>query len=293
MSEPKLHHYVPRFHLRRFADNTGRLWVWDKGRDTIFRASPERIAAQTNFYRLPELAAAGEDPLMLEKQFSSLEGDVAHITARWLDTLRQMEPLRQLEVSDDERALVSEYIATQFLRTADTRDTYRAYLEEIEGMTPMSERDLQLAHAELIWDPAVSHHFATRWAKSSWLFARNLTGTPFKTSDNPVAFRSQDNRQWHKVSIDVPGSYAVFPLAPDIILYCYPREPLYEGLRKWDCHTSPVRLDPRMVEGENSGQVFMASRFVISPTNDFEKERAFSKTIGTDIYAPKSGAPNG
>jgi hypothetical protein len=41
-----------------------------------------------------------------------------------------------------------------------------------------------------------------------------------------------------------------------------------------------------MVESENSGQVFMASRFVISPRNNFDRERAFAKTIGTDIYAP-------
>lgn len=293
MNGPKLHHYVPRFHLKRFADNTGKLWVWDKERDTIFRAAPERMAAQTHFYRLPDLATAGHDPLMLEKQFASLEGDVAQITAHWLDSLRQMKPLCQLRVSGDERALVSEHIATQFLRTADTRDTYGAYLEEIEGEPPMSERDLQAAHAELIWDPAVSQYFTERWAESSWLFARNPTGTPFKTSDNPIAFRSQDNRRWHKVGIDLPGSYAVFPLAPDVILYCYPREEAYEPLRKWDCHTSPVRLDLGMVESENCGQVFMASRFVFACNDDFEKERAFLKTIGTDIYAPKSGASDG
>lgn len=41
-----------------------------------------------------------------------------------------------------------------------------------------------------------------------------------------------------------------------------------------------------MVESENTAQVFMASRFVISNRPSFDRERDFSKTIGTDIYAP-------
>ncbi|WP_276571626.1 hypothetical protein [Bradyrhizobium sp. dw_78] len=43
-----------------------------------------------------------------------------------------------------------------------------------------------------------------------------------------------------------------------------------------------------MVESENSGQVFMASRFVLSNRADFDAERAFAPTIGSDIYAPPS-----
>jgi hypothetical protein len=49
---------------------------------------------------------------------------------------------------------------------------------------------------------------------------------------------------------------------------------------------SPVMLTDEMVEGENNGQVFMSSRFLISNRAQFDAERAFAKTIGTEIYAP-------
>jgi len=91
MSEPKLHHYVPRFYMRRFTDSAGRLWVLDKLSDVIFAANPNRIAAETNFYRIQELEDHGHDPLTMEKQFAELEHEVALITAQWMDWLRDCE----------------------------------------------------------------------------------------------------------------------------------------------------------------------------------------------------------
>ena len=83
MGEPKLHHYVPQFHLRRFADSCGRLWVWDRDRDRAFQSKPYSIAAEKHFYHLTELAENGYDPLTMEKQFANIEGEVATITAQW------------------------------------------------------------------------------------------------------------------------------------------------------------------------------------------------------------------
>ena len=47
-----------------------------------------------------------------------------------------------------------------------------------------------------------------------------------------------------------------------------------------------ARLTDGMVDSENSGQVFMASRFVISNRAQFETEREFERSIGTEIHAP-------
>lgn len=41
-----------------------------------------------------------------------------------------------------------------------------------------------------------------------------------------------------------------------------------------------------MVASENGGQVFMASRFVISSRDGFDREREFAKSVGTDLYEP-------
>lgn len=117
-----------------------------------------------------------------------------------------------------------------------------------------------------------------------WIFARNTTATPFMTSDNPVAFRTKDNALWLKVGFVAEGTYAVYPLAPDIVMFCHERR-FWKKIKPLDSCLSPVSLDHEMVESENSGQVFMAKRFVISPANDFQFAREFVKTIGTDTYA--------
>src|SRR5947209_20048394 len=84
VSEPKLHHYVPRFHLERFTDARGRVWSFDKSTKRVFAAGPGAIAAESQFYKLPEFVGTAVDPLFLEKQFAAMESEARNITACWL-----------------------------------------------------------------------------------------------------------------------------------------------------------------------------------------------------------------
>jgi hypothetical protein len=68
-------------------------------------------------------------------------------------------------------------------------------------------------------------------------------------------------------------------------MYCYPPEEPWSKAARFDTTVSPITFTSEMVESENTGQVFMASRFVISNSEDFAAERAFARTIGTDVYA--------
>jgi hypothetical protein len=88
MSDPKLHHYVPQFYLRRFCDASNRLWAWDRDRDRVFLTSPGSVAAERSFYYLDLLAEYGHDPLTMERQFASLEHEVACITSQWIEWIR-------------------------------------------------------------------------------------------------------------------------------------------------------------------------------------------------------------
>src|SRR4051812_1000220 len=126
MNFPKLHHYVPRFYLERFANAAGCLWVWDKTRDVSFQTSPSRIAAETHFYRQDDLAAAGHDPLTMEKQLSEIEGEVSRITNQWIDWLDEMPLGQQIQIPAVNREIVSLFISLQYLRTADIRDILSA-----------------------------------------------------------------------------------------------------------------------------------------------------------------------
>jgi hypothetical protein len=60
---------------------------------------------------------------------------------------------------------------------------------------------------------------------------------------------------------------------------------VWSKLTRFDGRISPVTFTEDLVHSENSGQVFMASRFVMSCRDDFSDARAFAKTIGTDTLA--------
>jgi hypothetical protein len=284
MSEPNLHHYVPQFYLRRFTDASGHLWLWDRDQDRVFRTRPNSVAAENNFYWHEELAALGHDPLVMEKQFSQLEGEVAKITGQWLEWLPDMKPMENVEVPNINRELVSLYVALQFLRTADAREILAAFAEQKVYGKPVAGTEKRLLHLDMLWKDSIYEGLAERIRNATWLFGRNITAIPFITSDNPVAFRTGDNAMWLKVGMYSDGTYSVFPMAPTIVMYCHPKEPPWENLGRLDCCLSPVTFTEEMVESENGAQVFMASRFIMSPRNDFEREREFAKTIGTDLY---------
>lgn len=120
-----------------------------------------------------------------------------------------------------------------------------------------------------------------RIERGAWVFGHNGTNTPFVTSDNPVAFRTADDTKWLRVALDSVGTYTIYPLAPDLLMYSFPDEPIHENLRKFDGARSPQAFTDGEVRFENTEQAFMASRFVLSPCNDFQDVRQFHATIGT------------
>ena len=285
MSTPQLHHYVPQFYLRRFLDPSERLWVWDRDEDRAFATKPGSVAAERSFYYLDSLVEKGHDPLTMESQFASLEHEIANITNQWIEWIRDGNLGMSITIPEPNRDLVSLFLALQFLRTADSREIL-AQLAPGANDPPLSERERRRLHTELLWDENVINPFREHIHAGIWIFGHNTTGVPFVTSDNPVAFRTSDNAMWLKAGMLGGGTYVVYPLTPDIVMYCYPREAPWLKLASFDSSVSPVSFTADMVESENSAQVFMASRFIISCKDDFSAARTFAPTIGTDIYAP-------
>nr|WP_237684467.1 DUF4238 domain-containing protein [Pseudaminobacter soli] len=238
-----MHHYVPQFHLRRFTDDTGRLWTWEKQADRIFPTAPGRIAAATQFYRLTQYEADGHDPLTMQKQLSNLEGEVALISGQWLERLEDMATLDVVPIPRINRGIFALYLAVQFLRTADTRGVLSALIEAGRG-TPVNERELREAH-DLTWDQRLIGPLAKRFRRSIWIFARNDSTTPLITSDNPIAFSTDDNRQWLRAGILSRQTYLVYPLSPRVVLYCHPRHDKFRKLGKFADCLSPVRSTRR------------------------------------------------
>jgi len=190
----------------------------------------------------------------------------------------------KVPIPDPNRAIVAQFIALQFLRTADYRDILARFASTTEHVAS-SERERRILHTGALWDDKLIARFSDRIESSAWVFARNGTDVPFMASDNPVAFRQGDNSMWLKAGMFGGGTYVVYPLTPDVVMYCYPSEEPWLKLASFDSCVSPVTLSADMVDSENTAQVFMASRFVFSCRDDFAMAREFAPTIGTDAYA--------
>jgi len=282
MTEPELHHYVPQFYLNRFVEASGRLWVWDKLKNTIFKTNPKNVAAEKNFYWIQELADAGLDPYTMEKQLSRLEANVSLITDQWLHWFSDLEPGQQIDIPEVNREEVALFIAVQWLRTLDQREIIGAFSD----LNPADSKEHARQHTNLMWDLRVVNSIRDRIKNSIWIFGRNETEMPFITSDNPIGFKTSDNRQWTRGGILAPGVYAVYPLSPDIVMYCHDPVERWVAISKFANCLSPVHFTEELVESDNCGQVFKSTRFVFSSVNKFERAKDFADAIATNRHAP-------
>ena len=294
MSDPKLHHYVPQFYLRRFCDASGHIWAWDKQTDRVFPTSPQSVAAEHSFYYVDRLAERGREPLMLERHFASLESETSRATSQWLECIRGGSLGMPVPISEYDRALAALFIALQWFRTADTRELLVQF-SSLEGGTVVSnkghavvsERMRRSIHTNALWNGSVLEEFRRRLESAFWIFARNTTEIAFVTSDNPVAFRRFDHEAWVKIGQFCSGTVVVYPLAPDVILYCYPREDPWLILEPYDSTISTVAFTAKMAATENTAQPFMASRFVFSAKGDFALAKEYARMIEQPtVYVP-------
>jgi len=285
MSDPKLHHYVPRFYLANFLGAKRCLWVYDKHTQRVFAAGPERIAAETQFYRLPDSLDIG-DPLLIERAFADLESKIAPIFSRIVTEASNLAPLEKVNISGKERKLLSEFIAAQYFRTVEFRELL-AYLMEESGLSEAdgSQEERKTTHFVLLSGSGLVEQFAESVFNAIWMFAKNQTGTTLTTSDHPVCIKDYDSKVWLKIIGPLTdGNYIVYPISPSLVLYCKELT-FWEKLRDFDLCVSPVVLNDDMAHHENCGQAFMASRFLISCRNDFQQVRKFIPSIGTNMYA--------
>lgn len=120
------HHYVPRFHLNRFADD-GRIFVFDRQSGTTRRASVRDVALQKNLYRIdvPDMA-----PDALEIALSDIESAASRV-------LRDVEGKQQMPASADDLRTLLYYVAMQAVRIPQQRNNVDATLQDLFRMMSM------------------------------------------------------------------------------------------------------------------------------------------------------------
>ena len=269
MNYNPLHHYVPQFYLKRFVDDNGQVWVYDKDTDRVFSSTPRNVAAEHGFYSLP---VPFPDPSLLERQFSELEDEAALITEDWLNHL---EPGCSIEIPDVNREIMSLYITTQLLRTSESRTLMLQSIADSEISEIMSsEGEIQRAlHIELLWNDKIVKEISDWIHNCNWIFRVNMMPESLYTSDDPFKVRSKtEHLHWRQTTID--GAYLLMPLTSRVLMYCFDSQ-YWNALKVLDRRVIPIPLEPELVKDANTHQVGHARRFVFSDQDDFSLAREF------------------
>jgi len=111
---PKNHHFVAQMHAKRFTDDEGKLWVFNKKRGSLFHAQPKTVFAETHLYTIE--AADGVKDTSLESDFSNLESDANSIIKELVAGARSGHAL-QLTVQ--QRETWDAYFYLQWKRVPD------------------------------------------------------------------------------------------------------------------------------------------------------------------------------
>jgi Protein of unknown function (DUF4238) len=133
------HHYVPQFHLRQFghSDGNGRIWVYDKTTDEIFRRSVKSIAGEPGYYTVTDPQRGTHDDL--ERLFSMLESSVAPL----IKQLATLPPGRH-PVSFFARDALAGYIALLYHRGPRAR----AWIHGMGQLIELAHLDMDLRDPE-------------------------------------------------------------------------------------------------------------------------------------------------
>lgn len=113
---PRKHHYVPRFLIKRFADERGKVNAYDRVTRTHLRdQSPGQVLVNRDLYRMKN--AQQDEQFFLEELFSKGE-------TQWAVTIEDV--VKRGNVLTGEMSTLSEFLAIQYARTYRMKDEIRA-----------------------------------------------------------------------------------------------------------------------------------------------------------------------
>ncbi len=282
----KRQHYVPQFLMCNFvAQGKDHVFVLDKKTLQVRDSKPKEVCHEKYFYRVP--AEWGNDPDAFENWLCKIEGIASPIINRiirghWLNLQ-----------SPNEREAVANFIATQMLRSPFQRkmiglicgripeafagsppEHVKRELDDSKrvGIGPVSMVALQ----EML-NQITSHISCLRW----WLMETN--GAGFHLGDCPVVRRNAtfSFEKGGRIGLANIGIEVLLPLSSRFCLSMM----CPEVTKRWAQEDGafmraflngiPMSITDDEVHRINLLQLVYATRFVISPREDFVVERAF------------------
>ena len=305
----QLHHYVPRFLLRRFGSDAGVLHVMDKHTGRRFRVSTSKkssleVAAERGMYGFEFMGA----PLTLEPALATLESDAA-IT---IDEILRTEKLDHSDAK--QRGTLARFLAVQLVRTRAVWKTQQDIFNRMDAWLRAEgapedffkpdpymgegENAEKALRAKMICNAAAD--YGPMIAEKDWVLLKTEKCTPYLIGDHPFAmFNEVDHSPRGNLGLNVKGIQLYFPLSPIVALglWCPSHQQLLlDGFRRLDALSesspelvrpyldtwrdgiriveaiqqgTPISSKPENVLHFNSLQISTAERFVFSFDGDF------------------------
>ncbi|WP_077305764.1 DUF4238 domain-containing protein [Terribacillus halophilus] len=178
----KLQHYVPRFYLEKFVDQSGQLHAYDKIFLSSFPLNPKAAASERYFYDLlPGRVQTVETQInqFYEDEFSSF----------YPHFMERVEKHHFFKLSYKDKEVIANFLAYQYLRTKRFREeSYRLgtginlYEPFQIGLSPL------VAHTMLIAGHPLQKFVKENLLKNFyWVVFKNTSSLPLCTSDHPFA----------------------------------------------------------------------------------------------------------
>jgi len=216
---------VPQFMLRRFCiPGTEQVYVFDKTNSRTFKTNTKNVAAESRFYDV-ELEDA---TVSLEPGLSRLESSVSDI----LESVISKASLAS--ISDDEKRLVSLFVAIQLIRVRSWRQTSIDATKQLEqqllawGFDPKEVANFEVMDEEDAKRHALgaiseADHYAPLLFGKDWFLFRSPDDQPFVISDNPVTLQNVMDRSLHSGGLGLAsrGIEIHLPLSPQLSLAMY------------------------------------------------------------------------
>jgi len=265
-SEPKLHHYVPQFLLRRFANDQEQVLTIDRKTKDSFPQSISKAAARTGFYKI--LNDDGSTDNRVEEALGKIESRAATASAKLVD--EGIFPL-----GDEDRDAIAAFTALQYVRTPSVRDhmsqvsdasfkaalatdkgraSMRAVLEATGDYETPEEIEVELnfwadptqyslshganEHARLMIDLAAG--FSRSLFKQQLAFVR-FERQRLATCDNPVLLEGSERTKYRGIEgrIGILNADKIWlPLAPSLAI-CFTKD--FAGDAELEPHTDGAR----------------------------------------------------
>lgn len=245
----KNQHYVPRFILKRFSERKEQIWVFDKQKERKFKTNIKNVGAETSFYDFK----FKEYEVTFEPSLSEVEGNISTI-------LKKIIREESIAVSKEERIILSNFFALQFVRTPQWRHMWNNLneslallirnrgwsLEDIEGYEEPSEEKTKLEHMRHLHNHG---EFAPHFYSKTWVLLKTTEKHPFWISDNPISLQNMnDYGIYGNIGFAVKGIEIYFPISKALCIgmWCNSHEENVNALYK--NYLNIKRTAPRMVE---------------------------------------------